>query len=188
MGVCFSNSSDFLRFKAKDDVFYPPTKISLNWFVWICILDEKTCDYCKEFHKKICSVNDVLLHHPKCRCLSVPLQAAEAGATTKDGENGADWWLKNNGKLPDYYISVEDIEDLGWDNGDSPVKFAPKKMIFGGTYHNFNGRLPQIEGRIWYEADINYYLGKRNRHRIVWSNDGLIFVTYDHYETFIEIT
>lgn len=54
MGVCFSNSSDFLRFKAKDDVFYPPTKISLNWFVWICILDEKTCDYCKEFHKKIC--------------------------------------------------------------------------------------------------------------------------------------
>lgn len=116
------------------------------------------------------------------------MRATEAGAATKDGENGADWWLKNNGKLPDYYISVEDIEDLGWDNGDSPVKFAPKKMIFGGIYHNFNGRLPQIEGRIWYEADINYYLGKRNRHRIVWSNDGLIFVTYDHYETFIEIT
>ncbi len=36
-------------------------------------------------------------------------------------------------------------------------------------------------------ADINYYEGKRNKHRILWSNDGLMFVTYDHYETFYEI-
>ncbi len=42
-------------------------------------------------------------------------------------------------------------------------------------------------GRTWYEADINYSNGKRNKQRILYSNDGLIFVTYDHYETFIEI-
>ena len=38
---------------------------------------------------------------------------------------------------------------------------------------------------------INYGLknsGKRNRQRIVYSNDGLIFVSYDHYQTFYEIT
>ena len=39
-----------------------------------------------------------------------------------------------------------------------------------------------------YEADVNYYEGRRNRHRVLWSNDGLIFVTYDHYSTFYEIT
>ena len=60
-------------------------------------------------------------------------------------------------------------------------------MIAGGVYKNDDGHLPQRSGRIWYEADLNYHEGRRNRHRIVWSNDGLIFVTYDHYETFYAI-
>jgi len=47
--------------------------------------------------------------------------------------------------------------------------------------------MSQKPGRIWYEADINYTGGKRKKQRIVWSNDGLIFVTYDHYKTFYEI-
>ena len=60
-------------------------------------------------------------------------------------------------------------------------------MIDGGEYENKNGHLPSAPGRKWYEADINYYERHRNNHRIVWSNDGLIFVTYDHYHTFYEI-
>ncbi len=44
-----------------------------------------------------------------------------------------------------------------------------------------------MRNRTGYEADINYVSGKRNSDRIVWSNDGLMFVTYDHYRTFIEI-
>ena len=60
-------------------------------------------------------------------------------------------------------------------------------MITKGIYKNRDKRLPNELGRIWYEADINYYEGKRNGHRLLWSNDGLIFVTYDHYETFYEI-
>lgn len=60
-------------------------------------------------------------------------------------------------------------------------------MIMGGVYHNKNGHLPDAPGRVWYEADVNYYDGRRNRHRVLWSNDGLIFVTYDHYSTFYEI-
>ena len=47
--------------------------------------------------------------------------------------------------------------------------------------------MPHKDGRVWYEADINYKTGKRNTQRIVWSNDGLIFVTYDHYFTFNQI-
>ena len=56
-----------------------------------------------------------------------------------------------------------------------------------GEYGNQNGHLPEAANRSWYEADINYYNGKRNSQRILWSNDGLIFVTYDHYKTFVEI-
>ncbi len=56
-----------------------------------------------------------------------------------------------------------------------------------GVYYNTNGHLPSAPGRIWYEADINYYQGKRNAQRLLWSDDGLIFVTYDHYQTFIEV-
>ena len=48
-------------------------------------------------------------------------------------------------------------------------------MLTKGVYKNRDKRLPDALGRIWYEADIHY------------SNDGLIFVTYDHYATFVEI-
>ena len=60
-------------------------------------------------------------------------------------------------------------------------------MLTGGVYNNDDGHLPMNTNRQWYEADINYSTGRRNKQRIVWSNDGLIFVTYDHYETFYEI-
>ncbi len=63
----------------------------------------------------------------------------------------------------------------------------PGYQIFGGRYYNDNGHLPDKEGRIWYEADINYTGGYRSTQRLVFSNDGLIFYTYDHYETFIEV-
>ena len=61
-------------------------------------------------------------------------------------------------------------------------------MFFGNIFKNENKHLPSAPGRIWYEADINYSGGKRNRQRILYSNDGLMFATYDHYQTFYEIT
>lgn len=62
-------------------------------------------------------------------------------------------------------------------------------MLGGTEYANYNFKLPSAPGRVWYEADINYNgTRKRNRQRIVYSSDGLMFVTYDHYHTFYEIT
>ena len=60
-------------------------------------------------------------------------------------------------------------------------------MIYGGRYNNRDEHLPVKKGRVWNEVDINYYSGYRNSQRIVYSNDGLMFVTYDHYKSFIEI-
>ena len=95
--------------------------------------------------------------------------------------------MKYVANLSEYYITRDELLSLGWKKGKSPAKFAPEKMATMGIYQNRNRHLPQRSGRIWYEADINYYSGRRNGHRLLWSNDGLLFVTYDHYETFSEI-
>ncbi len=102
--------------------------------------------------------------------------------------NGADWWLKTYGKLPSYYVSAEQARSKGWSPKKGNFdKLFPNKMMKRGEYDNKDGHLPSAPGRIWYEADINYRHGFRGLPRIVYSNDGLIFVTYDHYATFIEI-
>ena len=72
--------------------------------------------------------------------------------------------------------------NLGWRRGKKPSSYADGKMLTKGIYDNVDEHLPTAAGRVWYEADINYKSGKRNNQRILWSNDGLIFVTYDHYE------
>lgn len=60
-------------------------------------------------------------------------------------------------------------------------------MIGGKIYRNRDHRLPESNGRIWHEADFDYISGYRNNCRLLYSNDGLLFVTYDHYTTFFEI-
>lgn len=178
-------------YKNLDDTYNPLTVESENWRRQITHVTPNTCEDCENLNGKIYSVYDTDFEqppiHPNCRCETVKLEAIIAGDATKDAENGADFWIKYYGELPGYYISEQEISDLGWKRGKSPKKFASGKMVTMGTYQNMNGRLPDISGRIWYEADINYYEGKRNKHRLLWSNDGLIFVTYDHYETFYEI-
>lgn len=82
----------------------------------------------------------------------------------------------------------QDAKATGWvDYVGKLYLVLPGKMIFGGIYENRNRHLPFVPGRIWYEADINYIGGLRGLERILFSNDGLIFVTYDHYLTFYEI-
>lgn len=97
-------------------------------------------------------------------------------------------WLKKYGVLPDYYLTLEQAKGLGYNNKKGNLgDVAPGCMLTKGKYANYNDHLPKQFGRIWYEADINYVYGYRGGERIVFSNDGLIFVTYDHYKTFIEI-
>ena len=177
--------------KGKLDSFTPLTSTSENYKHWKSELDFRTCQHCKELNGKIFGMNEAPSTSPplhyNCRCDIVPMDSIKAGNATKDGRNGADYRLKNFQKLPEYYITLSEAIKHGWQNGKSPAKYFPNKMIAGGIYKNQNHHLPDAPNRIWYEADINYYEGKRNRHRILWSNDGLIFVTYDHYQTFYEI-
>lgn len=177
--------------KARDDRFEPITVPSKKYKTWRAYLDMNTCFECADNHGRVFDIKDITVQlpplHPRCRCKLKDMEAIEAGSATNNGLNGADIQLKHNGKLPDYYVSSTFLEELGWEQGARPSQFAPGKMLGGNTYSNRDGRLPVKPGRVWYEADINYTVGRRNLHRIVWSNDGLIFVTYDHYHTFYEI-
>lgn len=190
-GYAYAEAEPTPYFKGLLDTYSPETFPGSRWRYWRAVLDLKLCEECRSHHGKIYSVSEMLdvepPLHEHCRCAILPMEAIMPGGATKDGENGADYWLIHYGKLPDYYIADEDLRSLGWKNGKPPKRFAPGKMYFGGVYENDDGHLPSFPGRIWYEADINYYEGRRNQHRIVFSNDGLIFVTYDHYQTFYEI-
>lgn len=164
---------------------------SHNWKHWVAQLDLKTCAECRTMHSKIYSINETVPNMPPlhwyCRCEIKPMNTVNSGECSKAGRNGADWWLMHRGSLPEYYIYIDDLRALGWKKSKAPAKYAPGKMVFGGIYRNDDGHLPDAPSRIWYEADLNYYSGRRNGHRLVWSNDGLLFVTYDHYESFIEV-
>lgn len=183
--------SAWVAAKSLLDVFFPDALESTRWKNWKAVLDLKLCRDCRGRHGKVYAMDEMIAEQPpihdNCRCRICPMEAILAGGATKDGVNGADYWLATTGGLPDYYISKQEIKALGWKQGKPPVKYAPGKMYFGGVYSNKDGHLPYTPGRIWYEADINYYEGRRNQHRILFSNDGLLFVTYDHYVTFYEI-
>lgn len=167
-------------------------KYSSKWKAWKTMIDLKTCLNCRKKNGKIYSINDLVYPAPplhlNCRCVIERLTTLLAGTATDDGTNGADWYLKNYGKLPDYYITKKMAERLGYKSYLGNLsRVAPNKMLFKGIYQNKNRHLPAVPNRIWYEADINYEFGYRGTERILFSNDGLIFVTYDHYATFIEI-
>lgn len=167
-------------------------RYSTNWKNWKAILDEKTCKECRTRHGKIYSTDEIVEPkpplHPNCRCIIELLLSVDAGTLTPYGTAGADWFVKYLKELPDNYLTGYDAELMGWDRRRGNLaEVLPGCQIFGGVYKNRNGHLPQKDGRIWYEADLNYTRGYRNDERLVFSNDGLIFATFDHYETFIEV-
>ncbi len=190
-GYAISQDMFCILTKGLLDFYSPPTQESRNYKNWVATLDLKTCPKCRSRHGQIYQMDETPdtepPFHPNCRCKIKSMEAVIAGEGTKDGQNGADYWMKYIADLPDYYITRDELLSLGWEKGKSPAKFAPGKMVTMGIYRNDDNRLPQISGRVWYEADINYYSGRRNGHRLLWSNDGLLFVTYNHYETFLEI-
>ena len=167
---------------------------SQNWLNYQSTLSITTCSECKSRHGKIVSSDDkmaqsTLLLHLFCQCLLLPMRTLIAGTATNLSLNGADYYLMFYGTLPKYYITKKEAKDAGWDQSKGNLSdVLPQKMIGGDIFYNSKSKLPEKTGRIWYEADINYVSGFRNSSRILYSNDGLIFVTYDHYQTFYEIT
>ena len=93
-------------------------------------------------------------------------------------------YIHTYGRLPGNFITKKEAQALGW-SGGSLEPYAPGKCIGGSRFGNYEGLLPEKEGRTYTECDIDT-LGAESRgaKRIVFSNDGLIYYTGDHYESF----
>ena len=93
-------------------------------------------------------------------------------------------YLHLYGELPPHFITKKQAQDLGWSGGEVE-EFLPGAAIGGDRFGNYEGLLPKKKGRTYYECDIGT-VGKRSRgaKRIIFSNDGLVYYTDDHYESF----
>jgi len=93
-------------------------------------------------------------------------------------------YIHTYGRLPDNFITKGQARALGWSGGNVEA-YAPERAIGGDVFGNYEGLLPDAPGRVYYECDIDT-LGYRDRgsRRIVFSNDGLIYYTGNHYKSF----
>lgn len=93
-------------------------------------------------------------------------------------------YIYQYGKLPSNFITKSEAKKLGWSSGGLD-NYAPGKCIGGDRFGNYEGILPKKSGRTYTECDIDTLgASSRGAKRIVFSNDGLIYYTEDHYNTF----
>lgn len=126
--------------------------------------------------------------HENCRCYVEAATAIAVGTATNAGADGVDLYVVLNGKLPEHYLTQAEAKKLGWKKLLGNLEdVLPGSVIGGDIFENRKQKLPSVPGRIWYEADFDYDGGYRNNCRLLYSNDGLLFITYDHYLSFYEI-
>ena len=101
-----------------------------------------------------------------------------------DSKEDVALYIQTFGHLPSNYITKKEAKAEGWEGG-SLEKFCPGKCIGGDYFGNFEGLLPKAKGRKYTECDIDTLVARsRGAKRLIFSNDGLIYYTDDHYESF----
>lgn len=129
---------------------------------------------------------------PKPEETTVCETTAEKASVEKNGsyttpEDVAEY-IHTFGTLPKNFITKSEAKALGWDNSKGNLwDVAEGKSIGGDYFGNYEGLLPSADGRKYTECDVNYSGGYRGSERIIFSNDGLIYYTKDHYKTFTQL-
>ncbi len=89
--------------------------------------------------------------------------------------------------LPENFVTKGEAEAAGWEGG-SVERYIDGAAIGGDIFHNYERLLPEQDGRVYKECDIDTFgQSSRGAKRIVFSNDGLIFYTDDHYDSFEQL-
>ena len=96
-------------------------------------------------------------------------------------------YLHSFEELPPNFVTKKEAGQQGWDAGEDLSKILPGCSIGGDRFGNFEGLLPEASGRQYYECDVNYTGGHRGAERLVFSSDGLIYYTEDHYESYTQL-
>ena len=95
--------------------------------------------------------------------------------------------VRRDGHLPPRWLTKDAAERAGWRPGLDLCAAARGHAIGGDRFGNREHRLPERRGRAWHEADLDFACGRRGAKRLLWSSDGLVYVTVDHYETFEQV-
>lgn len=131
-----------------------------------------------------------------CALLEAPVQqptvevtqAAISESSAYSSKDEVAEYLHEFGHLPPNYLTKKEAQNLGWVASKGNLwEVAPGKSIGGDRFGNREGLLPEAPGRKYYECDIDFDGSYRNAKRIIYSNDGLIFYTEDHYESFRQL-
>ena len=111
----------------------------------------------------------------------------DASAVDEDGEytekDELALYIHLYGHLPGNFVTKAEAEAAGW-TGGAVGKTLPGKSIGGDRFYNREGLLPKASGRVWTECDVGERRNTRGGERIVFSNDGLIYYSPDHYDSF----
>lgn len=92
-------------------------------------------------------------------------------------------YVKQHHELPDYYLTKNEAKKLGWNPSKGNLcEVLPGKAIGGDYFGNREGKLPK--GQKYFEADVNYHCGNRNADRIIFTKNGDVYLTKNHYKSF----
>lgn len=191
--ACLRRQPRIVRYCLNRFSVFSPRRCSICFLLHGTVITRESYqDYVRTYNSKkekyYSDTSSCFYEHDFCHCYFKCMRQILPGTATIHGILGADYSLAVSKKLPDYYISKKEARKTDWmSTVISAITATPSKMIGGDIFQNNENKLPAKEGRIWHEADINYVIGRRGNHRILYSNDGLIFVTYDHYRTFFLI-
>ncbi len=86
------------------------------------------------------------------------------------------------GRLPRNYVTKAQAKS---EFGSNYKAMQQGYRIGGDSFQNREGLLPKKQGRVYFESDIVAEgVTSRGAYRIVFSNDGLVYYTHDHYASF----
>lgn len=97
-------------------------------------------------------------------------------------------YLHTYQQLPPNYLTKSQATALGWQADKGNLwEVTDHGCIGGDVFGNWEKKLPVAANRIYYECDVDYEGGYRSSHRLIYSNDDLIYYTGDHYTTFEQL-
>jgi len=124
--------------------------------------------------------------HPKSETISHNVDKKNSDNHSIDeltAENTVINFVKQNHKLPDYYLTKNEAKKQGWNPSQGNLcEVLPGKAIGGDHFSNREKQLPT--GLQYFEADVNYNCGNRNADRIIFTKSGEVYLTKNHYKSF----
>ncbi|WP_342753540.1 ribonuclease domain-containing protein [Pantoea sp. MBD-2R] len=121
------------------------------------------------------------LRHPSKNVASTGNTSHSNDVTALTQQQRVADYLHQHHQLPSIYLSKAEAKKRGWDPARGDLCSSLGRAIGGDRFGNHEKLLPEAQGRRWFEADVNYQCGHRGSDRLLYSSDGLIYLTRDHY-------